>query len=101
MAAANGTDDDERHSQPMRVCATISGADLRQVRERIGLRQAELARRLGYSRSQVSGWEGGRYTVPREVVPQIFEILADAKAERVEYERVLAELGRWDTIAKL
>ena len=56
---------------------TLTGSQVRDHRERLGISQAELARRLGYTRQAISKWESH----PDRSIP------------RTQYERVLTFLA--------
>lgn len=60
---------------------TLTGAQVRELRQASGVSQAELARQLGYSRYAISYWE--RH--PDRSIPL------------TQYERVLAALARLGT----
>lgn len=47
----------------------MTGDDLKSFRERYGLSQRGLARRIGYSHTMVSLWEAGKRTPIPERVP--------------------------------
>ena len=53
----------------------LSGEWVRWARERLEMRQSELARRTGLSRSHLSGFEHGRRGVSRNVEDRILEAL--------------------------
>lgn len=63
----------------------ITGADVAEMRRMVGLSQAELARRLGYSRKSgqayISNMEHGRCSVPRMRYQAIMAVLLAAKQE--------------------
>ncbi len=54
--------------------AIMTRADLKKKRERLGLTQVELARRLGVERITVIRWEGGKTEIPRTVELALREI---------------------------
>lgn len=56
---------------------TITGATVREHRERLGISQTELARALGYTRQAICKWESHR----------------DRSIPRTQYERVLTFLA--------
>lgn len=57
---------------------TVAPARLRDLRARVGLKQAEVARRLGIDGSLVSGWESGQRVVPIErLVPLALALECD------------------------
>lgn len=59
----------------------LSGVDLAVIRRGAGLRQAELARRLGRVPSTVHMWEHGRRPIPLADAVRIGHVLAAAKEE--------------------
>ncbi|HLZ23550.1 MAG TPA: helix-turn-helix transcriptional regulator, partial [Ktedonobacterales bacterium] len=59
----------------------MTGADLRKWRRQVGLSQAELARRLGYSNHTVCHWELGDKRVPPAHYRRILEELLKARSE--------------------
>jgi transcriptional regulator with XRE-family HTH domain len=60
------------------------GQRLTEWRQRSGLTQADLARRIGVDRSSISGWEGGRRDPSRHVVARIADVCGVGQAERWE-----------------
>lgn len=70
----------------------IRGADLRVMRERVGLTVRDLAARIDYSFSQVAAWERGICRVPREQWPRILrELQAEWRAQE-EWRTFLGSL---------
>lgn len=55
--------------------ASIAGDFLRQTRERQGVSQEELARRVGSHQPQVSAWETGRKPVTVVQLAQLLDVL--------------------------
>lgn len=72
--------------------APLLGADLRRMRKRAGLTQAELASRFGCDRTTIVRWEAGyryragheriAYGIPEEVRVQVLLVIAEAQVER-------------------
>lgn len=67
---------------------TMTGADVRAARERLGLTVEQTAAELGAEVAAVSAWEAGARRVPREAASTMEMRLAFA-----ERERILAESG--------
>lgn len=49
----------------------MTGADIKAVRLKMGLTQAEFGRLIGYSRFAVMNWERGRFTLPPGIMDKI------------------------------
>lgn len=79
----------------------LIGADLRRMREAVGMTQTELAEALGYSRAMVCRWESGAYRVPRTHLPRLLAVLTEAKRRLDEYHRLMRQIGGWPTIGEL
>ncbi len=79
----------------------VNGALLRRTRERVGLKQSEIAKRLGYSRQQVSAWEADRHRIPLEAYRRFCDVILAEQKLLDEYGKLLAEIGTWPTIGKL
>jgi DNA-binding XRE family transcriptional regulator len=62
------------------ILPTMRGAELRAARLEAGLRQGELARRIGVSQGMLSLWETGRRPIPPGRVLPIAEAVARAPA---------------------
>lgn len=70
----------------------IRGADLRAMREQVGLTVREMAARIDYSYSQVAAWERGVCRVPRSMWPRILgELRAEWRAQE-EWRTFLGSL---------
>lgn len=69
----------------------LSGADLREHRQRLGISQAVLAAQLHYSRSYVADMERGYRRIPFSLAKALFDLLSELQAE---HERVLTTLKR-------
>lgn len=61
----------------------LSGADLREHRTRLGISQAELARRLHYSRSYVCHIEHGM-RMPLSLARALLALLSETEGQRSE-----------------
>lgn len=48
---------------------------LREIRQRLGWSQAEVAQRVGCTRAAVSHWECGRQWPPLEMIPKLAQAL--------------------------
>lgn len=70
----------------------ITGADLRRWRRSVGLSQAELARRLGYSSHTICQWETSAKRVPPAQYRRILDELLSAKQERDALRRIREQL---------
>lgn len=64
--------------------------DMRQLREKAGLRTVDVAYHLGVAESTVRNWESGR-TVPKLTVPQMRQLLDLYKCTFEELEESLKE----------
>ncbi|MEO1300163.1 MAG: helix-turn-helix transcriptional regulator [Cyanobacteria bacterium J06636_16] len=62
---------------------------LKQMRQRVGLTQAELARRIGVSDRAVRAWEKGEYS-PTLTIPQIRAL---CKELQIKFEELPDEFG--------
>lgn len=71
--------------------ATPLGIYLRALRLRAGLRQQELAERVGYDTSHVSGVELGRKNPSQEFLERFADSLQLAADERADLKRELAD----------
>lgn len=80
------------HHVTVRRAPPLTGVDLPELRRRVGLSQAELARRLGYTRSALWHWESGRRDIPPEQVLRIVDLLSAAAIEGEEWRRQVAQL---------
>lgn len=76
--------------------AAATGALLRRARETAGMTQAELATALHYSPQHISRWEKGMRCVPQRVIPQVLDVLQEARAHRRRTEQVLREMAVWE-----
>ena len=54
----------------------MTGPDLREARQSLGLTQQELADRLGVSRASVNRWETGAWPVPQMVTMAVSVLVA-------------------------
>ncbi len=57
-----------------------TAGEIRALRRRLGLSQAEFARQLGVRQQTVSEWETGRYA-PRGASSRVLSIFAEQQAE--------------------
>ena len=72
-----------RHGPQLDAAAIVfTGVDLRRWRRAVGLTQAELARRLGYSNHTICHWETSAKRVPPAQYRRILEELLTAKEEQ-------------------
>ncbi len=67
------------------------------MRQRVGLAQAELARRLGYSRSAIHLWESGERDIPRSQYDRLLDTLTAAAIEGEALRRLVGQLQRGDS----
>ncbi len=65
----------------MDTARSWTGEDLEAIRQAAGLRQADIARRLGVARSRVSTLEGAR-RVTDDAARQVLDAIAALTAER-------------------
>jgi transcriptional regulator with XRE-family HTH domain len=66
--------------------ASLIGAKIREARKAVGLKQGELAEKLGLPQSQVSDWERGANTPNVESLKKIAPIV---KVDVMEFMAVL------------
>lgn len=59
-----------------------TAAEIRRRRELAGLKQSELADRIGASRRTVAAWEGGENTPSGRWIPKLEEVIGDAALPR-------------------
>ncbi len=74
--------------------AALTGENLRAMRQRVGLSQTELARRLGYSRAAICRWERGGAGAPIPVahLPLVLDTLLEARQQQEAWRQQLNEL---------
>lgn len=81
VATAGAEDTEEVATTRLAGTARIIGANIRQLRERSGMTQGELAHRVYVSRQTINNWEGGR-TLPDveslKLLSETFGISVDA-----------------------
>jgi transcriptional regulator with XRE-family HTH domain len=59
--------------------AAVTPDELRRKRERLGMTQAELAKRLGVTKSTVLRYENGRITIPKMLDMAIRDLERETK----------------------
>lgn len=79
----------------------VTGADIRRMREAVGMTQTELADTLGYSCAMVCRWERGEHRVPRSQYRPLMDALLAAKQKLDEYQEIMAGIAGWPTIGTL
>lgn len=72
----------------------LTGADVRAMRQHAGISQAELARRLRYSRQYICDLESGRRSIPLDLCGVLFEVLAAALQRQAQLRARWERLGR-------
>lgn len=82
-ALTEGYEEEEEAAPLMPI---ISAEQLQALRLAAGLRGAELARRIGYTRGAWYLWERGTVPFPTAQVPQLLRVLEHAITERAEHE---------------
>lgn len=77
--AWNGPEVDivEMTEGPIAGVASMSGEEMREIRERLGLSQVEFARKLGLSESTVIRHEKGRSRIPLALTTRVVDMLRD------------------------
>ncbi len=83
-----------------RAPITMNGGKLRAARKRLGMKQAELAAALGYSRSQICAWEKGTYAVPFVAYAQILQVFEARARQLEEYRRQMDAVRRWPSVGQ-
>lgn len=71
---------------------TLAGDELRELRQRVGLSQAEFGRRIGYSPQAIYNWERGRRIIPLTQVERILEILMTARRDQERWRQMMTAL---------
>lgn len=80
-AAAHNQGNDPSNQRAPALAVVLTGADVRAHRERWGLSQAHLGRKLGYTQSTISAWERGRRGIPRAHYQRILDVFVEARRE--------------------
>lgn len=69
---------------------TLTGSDVKRLRESVGVTQADLARHLGYTKSAVCNWERRpAHSIPRTQYQAVLDYLV-SRRESIEAQRAQA-----------